>query len=155
MLQRNACITALQLHTCRFHVDELSSAHVYLRMPQGRAWDDIPPDTLEDCAQLVKANSIQVCSRYPVALQAPPDYLTALLAATSLWPLFPGLPVAHQGHCARRGSFHHALPTDDSHSPHVALSSLQGNKVDNLAIIYTPVSNLKKTQSMEVGQVLP
>lgn len=64
----DACITALQLHTCRFHVDELSSAHVYLRMPQGRAWDDIPADTLEDCAQLVKANSIQVSVRCPCCL---------------------------------------------------------------------------------------
>ena len=27
--------------------------------------------------------------------------------------------------------------------------------MDNLGIVYTPVSNLKKTQSMEVGQVLP
>ena len=43
----------------RFHVDYLSSAHVYLRLPVGRSIDDIPADTLEDCAQLVKANSIQ------------------------------------------------------------------------------------------------
>ena len=43
----------------RFHVDDLSSAHVYLRLPVGRSIDDIPADTLEDCAQLVKANSIQ------------------------------------------------------------------------------------------------
>ncbi|KAK9845265.1 hypothetical protein WJX81_001594 [Elliptochloris bilobata] len=42
-----------------FHVDDLSSAHVYLRLPAGRSIDDIPTDTLEDCAQLVKANSIQ------------------------------------------------------------------------------------------------
>ena len=42
-----------------FHVSQLSSAHVYLRLPPGVAWDSgIPPDTLEDCAQLVKANSI-------------------------------------------------------------------------------------------------
>lgn len=43
----------------RFHVDDLSSAHVYLRLPVGRSIDDISADTLEDCAQLVKANSIQ------------------------------------------------------------------------------------------------
>lgn len=70
-----------------FHVDDLSSAHVYLRLPKGKGLQDIPQDTLEDCCQLVKANSIQ------------------------------------------------------------------GNKVDNLSIVYTPVSNLKKTASMEVGQV--
>lgn len=43
----------------RFHVDDLSSAHVYLRLPEGATLDDIPADTLEDCCQLVKANSIQ------------------------------------------------------------------------------------------------
>lgn len=43
----------------RFHVDDLSSAHVYLRLPEGATLDDIPEDTLEDCCQLVKHNSIQ------------------------------------------------------------------------------------------------
>jgi hypothetical protein len=43
----------------RFHVDDMSSAHVYLRLPEGSGIDDIPADTLEDCAQLVKQNSIQ------------------------------------------------------------------------------------------------
>lgn len=43
----------------RFHVDDLSSAHVYLRLPEGASIDDIPPETLEDCCQLVKTNSIQ------------------------------------------------------------------------------------------------
>lgn len=42
-----------------FHVDNLSSAHVYLRLPEEKTIDDIPEDTLEDCCQLVKANSIQ------------------------------------------------------------------------------------------------
>ncbi|KAK9906336.1 hypothetical protein WJX75_000191 [Coccomyxa subellipsoidea] len=70
-----------------FHVDDLSSAHVYLRLPPGQSFEDIPSDTLEDCCQLVKANSIQ------------------------------------------------------------------GNKLDNVGIVWTPVSNLKKTASMEVGQV--
>jgi hypothetical protein len=37
----------------------MSSAHVYLRLPEGAGIDDIPADTLEDCAQLVKQNSIQ------------------------------------------------------------------------------------------------
>lgn len=79
-------------HACvvvrRFHVDDLSSAHVYLRLPQGSTFEAIPSDTLEDCCQLVKANSIQ------------------------------------------------------------------GNKLDNVGIVWTPVSNLKKTASMEVGQVI-
>jgi len=70
-----------------FHVDNLSSAHVYLRMPDGMAWDSIPEPLLVDCAQLVKANSIE------------------------------------------------------------------GNKKDNITIIYTPADNLKKTGDMAIGQV--
>lgn len=42
-----------------FHVDKLSSAHVYLRMPEGMTWEAIPQALLADCAQLVKANSIE------------------------------------------------------------------------------------------------
>ncbi|KAG6423368.1 hypothetical protein SASPL_113763 [Salvia splendens] len=73
-----------------FHVDKMSSAHVYLRLPKGLTIDDIPEGVLEDCAQLVKANSIQ-------------------------------------GKCR--------------------------NKVNSVSIVYTPWQNLKKTASMEVGQV--
>lgn len=70
-----------------FHADKLSSAHVYLRMPDGWAWDDLPKDLLEDLAQLTKANSIE------------------------------------------------------------------GNKKDNVAVIYTPAGNLRKDGSMDIGQV--
>ncbi|KAJ7268063.1 cytoplasmic protein [Mycena rebaudengoi] len=43
-----------------FHVDKLSSAHVYLRLPDASmTWDAIPEALLADCAQLVKANSIE------------------------------------------------------------------------------------------------
>uniref|UniRef100_T1II61 Coiled-coil domain-containing protein 25 n=1 Tax=Strigamia maritima TaxID=126957 RepID=T1II61_STRMM len=70
-----------------FHVDKLSSAHVYLRLQPGQSIDDIPAAVLEDCAQLVKANSIQ------------------------------------------------------------------GNKMNNIEVVYTMWANLKKTAGMEVGQV--
>uniref|UniRef100_A0A914V8U5 Coiled-coil domain-containing protein 25 n=1 Tax=Plectus sambesii TaxID=2011161 RepID=A0A914V8U5_9BILA len=40
-----------------FHVDKLSSAHVYLRLQPGQTLDDIPSQLIDDCAQLVKANS--------------------------------------------------------------------------------------------------
>ncbi|CAN6456472.1 unnamed protein product [Victoria cruziana] len=70
-----------------FHVDKMSSAHVYLRLHKGQTIDDINEGVLEDCAQLVKANSIQ------------------------------------------------------------------GNKVNNIDVVYTPWFNLKKTPSMDVGQV--
>jgi len=70
-----------------FHVDKYSSAHVYLRLKLGQTIEDIPPAVVEDCAQLVKANSIQ------------------------------------------------------------------GTKLNNINIVYTPWANLKKTASMAVGQV--
>ncbi|OQE15933.1 hypothetical protein PENSTE_c026G10033 [Penicillium steckii] len=70
-----------------FHVDNLSSAHVYVRLREGETWDNIAEPLLEDCAQLTKANSIE------------------------------------------------------------------GNKKDNITIIYTPWSNLQKDGSMATGQV--
>ncbi|MES1914482.1 MAG: hypothetical protein MHM6MM_006546 [Cercozoa sp. M6MM] len=42
-----------------FHVDDLSSAHVYLRMPRGTSIDDLPESVLEEMCQLVKHNSIK------------------------------------------------------------------------------------------------
>jgi hypothetical protein len=41
---------------------KLSSAHVYLRQPEGEPhgeWDKLPPALVNDAAQLVKANSIE------------------------------------------------------------------------------------------------
>ncbi|WRT67224.1 uncharacterized protein IL334_004190 [Kwoniella shivajii] len=73
-----------------FHVDKLSSAHVYLRQPPDQPhgeWDKLPSALLNDAAQLVKANSIE------------------------------------------------------------------GNKKDNITVIYTPFPNLKKSGDMAVGQV--
>ncbi|KAM7188040.1 protein of unknown function (DUF814) domain containing protein [Rhypophila sp. PSN 637] len=70
-----------------FHVDKLSSAHIYLRLRESETWDTIPEELLTDLGQLTKANSIE------------------------------------------------------------------GNKKDNITIIYTPWSNLKKDGSMAVGQV--
>mmetsp|Transcript_7980 Transcript_7980/g.21577 ORF Transcript_7980/g.21577 Transcript_7980/m.21577 type:complete len:215 (-) Transcript_7980:424-1068(-) len=46
-----------------FHVDDLSSAHVYLRMKPGMTMDDITEDLLLDCSALVKANSIEGCKK--------------------------------------------------------------------------------------------
>lgn len=42
-----------------WHVDRLSSAHVYLRLRRGQSLADITAEELEDCCQLVKANSIE------------------------------------------------------------------------------------------------
>lgn len=59
-----------------FHVDKLSSAHVYLRMPapEGVTTRDvlaemlkaIPEDVITEMAQLVKANSIEGCKKSEV-----------------------------------------------------------------------------------------
>lgn len=72
-----------------FHADKLSSAHVYLRLPDDGSygWQNIPAPLVEDAAQLTKANSIQ------------------------------------------------------------------GNKEKNVAIIYTPWSNIKKQGDMAIGAV--
>lgn len=68
-------------------MDELSSAHVYLKPQAGWTLDTIPQDVITDCAQLVKANSIE------------------------------------------------------------------GNKKNDVKIVYTPASNLRKEASFDVGQV--
>mmetsp|Transcript_16348 Transcript_16348/g.24518 ORF Transcript_16348/g.24518 Transcript_16348/m.24518 type:complete len:215 (+) Transcript_16348:159-803(+) len=49
-----------------FHVDDLSSAHVYLRMKPGMTLDDISENLLLECSSLVKANSIQGCKKSSV-----------------------------------------------------------------------------------------
>lgn len=49
-----------------FHVDDLSSAHVYLRMKPGMSLDDISEDILLECSSLVKANSIAGCKKNSV-----------------------------------------------------------------------------------------
>lgn len=41
-----------------FHVDKVSSAHVYLRLAPGQSLETLSKDVIIDCAQLVKANSI-------------------------------------------------------------------------------------------------
>ena len=45
----------------RFHVDDLSSAHVYLRLKKDQRLEDVSDKTVMECAQLVKANSIEGC----------------------------------------------------------------------------------------------
>ena len=65
-----------------FHVDKLSSAHVYARLRPGEGQDDMPPELVEDCAQVRRprfARAVvinrrlgvspcaQCCCRYPRA----------------------------------------------------------------------------------------
>ncbi|XP_050425531.1 coiled-coil domain-containing protein 25 [Adelges cooleyi] len=51
-----------------FHVEDLSSAHVYLRLKEKQTLDDIPEKLLEDACQLVKANSIKGCKMNEVVV---------------------------------------------------------------------------------------
>jgi predicted ribosome quality control (RQC) complex YloA/Tae2 family protein len=57
-----------------FHVDDLSSAHVYVRFPRPGtkhapcSLDDLPADLIESLAQLVKANSIEGCKKSSVSV---------------------------------------------------------------------------------------
>ncbi|KAL7057742.1 hypothetical protein AAHC03_017161 [Spirometra sp. Aus1] len=51
-----------------FHVDKLSSAHVYLRLREGETLDDVPEAVIQDCAQLCKQNSISGCKQNDVTI---------------------------------------------------------------------------------------
>lgn len=44
-----------------FHVADMSSAHVYVRLLPEQTIDDLPAEVIEDAAQLCKLNSIQGC----------------------------------------------------------------------------------------------
>lgn len=44
-----------------FHVDKMSSAHVYLRLPSDQTLDDVPSAVIDEAAQLCKNNSIAGC----------------------------------------------------------------------------------------------
>ena len=47
-----------------FHVEDLSSAHVYLRLKEPvESIDDISDEIIQECAQLTKANSIAGCKK--------------------------------------------------------------------------------------------
>lgn len=58
-----------QHYSPQFHVDNLSSAHVYVRLGEGDSWESIPDALLSDCAQLTKANSIE-------GRPSPPSHVT-------------------------------------------------------------------------------
>jgi NFACT protein RNA binding domain len=106
--------TVTHIWILQFHADNLSSAHVYLRLKPGDSWTSIPQTLLEDCAQLTKANSIEGIY-----------YLLSRLIN----------------------------PSRLSERLHKFTNSLPGNKKDNVTIIYTPWSNLRKDASMATGQV--
>ena len=58
-----------QHHDIWFHVDGLSSAHVYLRTPKPiTSYDEIDPQLILECCSLTKANSIEGCKKASVPM---------------------------------------------------------------------------------------
>ena len=57
-----------------FHVDDLSSAHVYVRYPSPGtkhkpcSVTELPPELVAEASQLVKANSIEGCKKHSVKI---------------------------------------------------------------------------------------
>lgn len=51
-----------------FHVDALSSAHVYARLPAGVTIESMSEDVIRDASQLVKENSIEGCKKPSVTV---------------------------------------------------------------------------------------
>jgi len=98
----------------------MSSAHVYVRLNKGQTMDDMSEGLLEDCAQLVKANSIQGWTNY----------------------------IKNQ-YC----TFVSQVPCFTFACKDAEYFLCTGNKVNNIDVVYTPWYNLKKSPSMDVGQV--
>lgn len=52
-----------------FHVSELSSAHVYVRMPFGETdYEKLPAEVIEEACQITKNNSIEGCKQAEVTI---------------------------------------------------------------------------------------
>jgi hypothetical protein len=56
-----------------FHVDGLSSAHVYLRLPEDITMDTIPNEILQECFQIVKDNSKEGRKKDKVSINYTPS----------------------------------------------------------------------------------
>lgn len=50
-------------------------------------------------------------------------------------------------------SYYHSLNAESDGGVEFKANSIEGNKKDNINIIYTPWANLKKTGAMAVGEV--
>jgi hypothetical protein len=169
----------------------MSSAHVYLRLPEGSGLDDIPADTLEDCAQLVKQNSIQGgcgglffllwCYSRTVRLlrrHLPPPQqqqqhvgissrvaagcgpvgrgtLEALSSqhAPAMVACCIAAAAAAAAVCWAYVHAHLILDLTAGLLCCVLCAVPAGCKSNDVQIVYTPWGNLKKTASMDVGQV--
>lgn len=59
LLKRKGVSVVRPIDGLKFHADNLSSAHIYLRLTPEQQWDALPKELVEECAQLTKANSIE------------------------------------------------------------------------------------------------
>ena len=58
-----------QHHDIWFHVDGLSSAHVYLRTKEPiTSYDELSKELITECCALTKANSIEGCKKHDVPM---------------------------------------------------------------------------------------
>ncbi len=115
-------------------MDDLSSAHVYLRQKPGEKLDDISPDLLLECASLVKVGG---WLGGWMGLRVKEVFIVLLF---SRW-------VGGWWACV-----------SSPHSPHLLFNnhqanSIEGCKLKEVSVVYTRWRNLKKTKAMEVGQI--
>lgn len=112
-----------------FHVENLSSAHVYLRLPKGMTVDTIPPGTAPSFS-LCFHNDFLFYRSASVAIAFMTNFLKYSMT-TICWI------AAFLNDCAQL----------------VKANSIEGCKKNDVKIVYTMWSNLKKTGSMVTGQI--
>ncbi|KAL7747269.1 hypothetical protein RI367_007323 [Sorochytrium milnesiophthora] len=115
-----------------FHVDNLSSAHVYLRLQECKeaAVPETPPTGSPSMARPKSAGS--------KGFQQPPKSKSTA-------------PEQQRVYCKTWDDIPEALLQDLAQL--TKANSIDGNKRDGITVIYTPHSNLKKRPGMETGQV--
>ncbi|KAJ3363859.1 hypothetical protein GGF32_003522 [Allomyces javanicus] len=116
-----------------FHVDKLSSAHVYLR--------------LQPC-RVVAAPAAAAASAKPTT----PPTTKGRKPGTKPAPApAAAAPVDTHVYCTTWDDIPEVLLQEIAQL--TKANSIEGNKRDNQTIIYTPASNLKKTSGMDTGSV--
>ncbi|KAL9065462.1 MAG: hypothetical protein Q9161_008223 [Pseudevernia consocians] len=126
----------------QFHADNLSSAHIYLRLTPEQTWDALPKELVEECAQLTKANSIE---------GSPPPTFPPFPPPTPL----PTLPLRVQNTWdEKKTPPRGAVAAEEADVAGMGFpGGKAGNKKDNVTIVYTPWTNLRKNAGMATGQV--
>ena len=114
---------------CRFHVDDMSSAHVYARLPSGMTHKTIPKGT---------------AANQPIPQRAQQWSRAQCIQLT---------PIAHYTPAAVCVSAAAELLADCAQL--TKANSIEGNKktTGRVKVVYTPASNLLKTGAMTTGQV--